>query len=97
MCRLIMYAALAVSAALAGCATPQERAARQQAEMERDMVVYGPACLRLGYAASSDPWRACVLQLATKDELRYNSYPSGYYGAYGPGRWRGGGFWGPYW
>jgi hypothetical protein len=92
MRRLIVCAALA----LAGCATPQERAARQQAEMERDMVVYGPACLRLGYAASSDQWRACVLQLATKDELRYNSYPSGYYGGYGPGRWRGGGFWGPY-
>ena len=93
MRRLIVCAALA----LAGCATPQERAARLQADMERDMAIYGPACARLGYTASSDPWRACILQLGTKDELRYNAYPSAYYGGYGPGRWRGGGFWGPYW
>lgn len=91
MRRLILCAALA----LAGCATPQERAARAQADMERDMTLYGPACLRLGYSADSDQWRACVLQLAAKEDIRYNSYPSPYYGGYG--RWRGGGFWGPYW
>jgi len=93
MRHMILFAALA----LAGCATPQERAARQQADMERDMVVYGPACLRLGYAANSDPWRACVLQLGAKEEMRNNAYPASFYGGYyGPGRWRGGGFWGPY-
>jgi hypothetical protein len=91
MRRFILVAALA----LAGCTTPQERAMRVQADMERDMQLYGPACLKLGYAAGSDPWRACVLQLAAKEEMRYNNYPP--YGAYGPGRWRGGGFWGPYW
>jgi hypothetical protein len=90
MRRLILCAALA----LAGCATPQERAARAQADMERDMTQYGPACLRLGYAAASDPWRACVLQLAAKEEIRNNSNMGPYYGGYG--RWRGGGFWGPY-
>lgn len=93
MRRYILLAVLA----LAGCATPQERAARVQADMERDMMLYGPACLKLGYTAGSDPWRACILQLATKEELRYNSYPPPYYAGYGPGRWRGGGFWGPYW
>lgn len=78
---------------LAGCSTPQERAARAQAEVEQMMMVYGPACTRLGYPASSDPWRNCVLQLSTKDEIqRYGNYP---YAGYGPGRWRGG--WGPYW
>lgn len=92
MRRFILVAALA----LAGCSTPQERAARVQADMERDMAVYGPACLRLGYTAGSDQWRACVLQLGAKEEMRYN-YPSSFYGGYGPGRWRGGGFWGPYW
>ena len=90
MRRLIVLAALA----LAGCATPQERAARAQADMQRDMALYGPACTQLGYAAGSDPWRACILQLATKEELRNNTYPAGYYGGYG--RWRGGGFWGPW-
>jgi hypothetical protein len=90
MHRFILLAALA----LAGCSTPQERAARVQSDMERDMSIYGPACLKLGYAAGSDPWRACILQLGAKEEMRYN-YPSPYYGGYG--RWRGGGFWGPYW
>jgi hypothetical protein len=90
---LILCAALA----LAGCATPQDRAARAQAEMERDMSLYGPACQRLGYQPGSDPWRACVLQLGTKEEIRNSSYPPSFYGGfYGPGRWRGGGFWGPY-
>lgn len=93
MRRFILCAALA----LAGCATPQERAARLQADMERDMMLYGPACQRLGYEARSDPWRACVLQLGTKEELRYNYPPAFYGGYYGPGHWRGGGFWGPYW
>lgn len=92
MRRYILLAVLAV----AGCATPQERAARLQADMERDMMMYGPACLKLGYAAGSDPWRSCILQLGTKEELR-NSYPPPYYAGYGPGRWHGGGFWGPYW
>jgi hypothetical protein len=76
---------------LAGCATPQDRAAQKQAEADQMMAVYGPACSRLGYAAGSDPWRNCVVNLSTKDEIqRYGSpgYP-GYY----PGRWRGG-LWG---
>ena len=58
----------AVSAfCLLGCATPQERAMKQQAEMERMMAEYGPACAQLGYAPNSDPWRDCVLQSAAKD------------------------------
>jgi hypothetical protein len=93
MHRLILCAALV----LAGCATPQERSARLRADMERDMATYGPACAHLGYTAGSDPWRACILQLGTKEELRNAAYPSSFYGGYGPGRWRGGGFWGPYW
>jgi hypothetical protein len=65
--------------------------------MERDMALYGPACQRLGYQPSSDPWRACVLQLGTKEEIRNSANSPAFYGGfYGPGRWRGGGFWGPY-
>jgi hypothetical protein len=79
--------------ALTACATPQERAAQKQAEAEQMMAVYGPACSRLGYAPGSDPWRNCVVNLSTKDDLqRYG--PSGYPGYY-PGRWRG--WWGPGW
>lgn len=80
---------------LAACSTPQERAAKMQAEMDRIVVEYGPACSRLGYQPNSDQWRSCILNLSTKDDLqRYNAYPP-YYGGWGPG-YRGG-FWGPYW
>ena len=80
---------------LAACSTPQQRAERLQAEMAELMAIYGPACTRLGYAPNSDPWRECVLQLSTRDEVR--RYGPSYYGGYGPRGWRGGGFWGPYW
>jgi hypothetical protein len=82
---------------IAGCSTPQERAARRQAEVEQMMVEYGPACMRLGYTANTDAWRACVLQLNARGDLqRYQSSP-GYYGGWGPGYWNGGGWWRPIW
>lgn len=80
---------------LAACSTPQERAAKMQAEMEHMMVVYGPACARLGYQANSDQWRNCVLQLSAKEEIeRATVHP--YYG-WGPDYWRASRYWGPYW
>ena len=81
--------------ALAGCATPQERAAQMQAEVDRMMQVYGPACTHLGFTAGSDPWRNCVLQLSLKDEVGREG-PS-YYGGFGRRNWAMGGRWGPYW
>jgi hypothetical protein len=81
---------------LAGCTTPQEHAAQLQAEMDHLVMVYGPACSKLGYAPNSDPWRNCVLQLSTKEDIqRYGYYPA-YSAGYPSGRWHGG-FWGPYW
>lgn len=78
---------------LTACSTPQQRAQQMQADAERMMVTYGPACSRLGYADNSDPWRNCVIQLSTRDEMQRYSYPgySGYYGGFGRG------YWGPYW
>lgn len=86
---------LAASALLlAGCTTPQERAARNQADMDRIIVEYGPACTRLGYQPNSDVWRNCVLQLNTNDEItRYGS--TRFYGGWGRSHWGGGGVWGP--
>lgn len=52
---------------LLGCTTPQEKAMKQQAEMDRMIAQYGPACTQLGYAMNSDPWRNCILQSATRD------------------------------
>ncbi len=69
--RILMF--LAVIAALAGCATPAERAAQVQREVDEMIQVYGPACEKLGYKADSDPWRQCILRLSEKD-----SYQRGY-------------------
>jgi hypothetical protein len=87
--------AAAVALTLAACSTPQERAAQAQAEAEQMMAIYGPACIRLGYAAQSDAWRNCVISLSAKYDLQHYGPPPGYYG-WGPGYMRGG-WWDPYW
>ena len=95
--RLMLPAAVLASALLGtACTTPQQRAERAQAEMTQLIAIFGPACTQLGYAANSDPWRECVLHLSTRDELHRLGNNSGAYGAWGPGYWRGGGYWGPY-
>lgn len=62
----VFILAAASALCLMGCATPEERALKQQAEVERMMAEFGPGCSRMGYAPNSDPWRDCVLQSATK-------------------------------
>ena len=52
-----------------GCATQEQRAAQQQREVEDMVRVYGPACETLGFKSDTDPWRDCVLRLATKNSL----------------------------
>ena len=90
------FITLAASALLlAGCTTPQERAARMQADMDRIIVEFGPACTRLGYQPNSDPWRNCLLQLNTNDEIIRYGCPSRFYGGFGRSPWGGGGVWGP--
>lgn len=53
----------------AGCMTQQERAAAVSRDVDDMMQVYGPGCEKLGYRSDSDPWRECVLRLATKDQI----------------------------
>jgi hypothetical protein len=61
-----IYIVMAASAlCLLGCATPQDRALAQQAEVERMMIEFGPACTQLGHVPNTDPWRNCILQSAT--------------------------------
>jgi hypothetical protein len=81
-------ASIALATMLAACATPEQQAAYKQQDMDRMMSVYGPACSRLGYAASSDQWRNCVLQLSIKDDAAKYAYYPYYY----PPWWRGGAF-----
>ena len=80
---------------LAGCTTPEQKAMTMQAEVNRMMRIYGPACSKMGYTVNSDQWRDCVLQLDAKDEA-WRHGPS--YGiGFGRSRWSMGGYWGPYW
>lgn len=62
---------------LAGCSTPQQRAAAAQLDMARMMALFGPACTQLGYAAGTDAWRNCVLRLDARDDLQRYGYPQG--------------------
>ena len=57
-------------ALLAGCATPEERAARVQAEVEEMIKVYGPGCEKLGFAKDTEQWRQCILHLSNRDSYR---------------------------
>jgi hypothetical protein len=72
MRKLIMIAAVL---GLAACATPEQRAAQVQADVERMIATYGPGCERLGYKANDDKWRDCVLRLSAREERRYYSRP----------------------
>jgi hypothetical protein len=92
--RAVSAALLAAPLVLAGCTTPEQRAAQMQAEVEHMMAVYGPACARPGYAPGSDAWRNCVLSLDQKDDLQRAAWP-GPYDGWGPGRWHGRAGW--YW
>jgi len=68
---------LAIAAVLAGCATPAERAARIEREIDEMIAVYGPACEKLGYKVETDQWRDCVLRLSTKDSYeRFSRTPT---------------------
>ena len=82
--------------ALAGCTTPEQKAANMQAEMNEMMVVYGPACAKLGYPSNSDLWRNCVLQLSAREDAERYAHPR-YYVGYGRSHWGLGGMWGPPW
>jgi len=66
------WTTIAAAALLAGCAvTAEQRAAQVEADVDRMIATYGPACEKLGYKANDDKWRDCVLRLATRDERRY--------------------------
>jgi hypothetical protein len=64
---------LAAAALLAGCASPAQRSAKMQSEVDKMVVIYGPACEKLGYKPNTDPWRECILRLDAKD-----AYDRGY-------------------
>jgi hypothetical protein len=58
---------------------------KQQAEMERLMTEFGPACTQLGFVPNSDPWRNCVVQLAERDGFRRGGVSTSMFGSFGSG------------
>jgi hypothetical protein len=87
-----MILAAASALCLLGCASPQEQAMKQQAQMDRMMAEYGPACTQLGYPANSDLWRNCVLQLDAKNGGGRSGVSTSIFGSFGSwGRGSGGG------
>lgn len=84
--------ALLAAVLLVGCTTPEQQAANMQAQVDSMMRIYGPACTRLGYPASSDPWRNCVLQLSAKEDMERYGYPT-FYAGYGSRYWGMAGRW----
>lgn len=64
------YATVLLICIIAGCATPEQIAARRAAEaqaQEQQNIAYTRAlagqCEAVGYARNSDPWRNCIVQL----------------------------------
>ena len=58
---------------------------QQQANMDRMIAVYGPACTQLGYAMNTDPWRNCILQSATRDGAYRGGVSTSIFGSFGSG------------
>ncbi len=70
-----IFLSLLLAAVLAGCATPAERAAQMQREMDDMITIYGPACEKLGYKRDSEPWKDCILRLDARDAFM-RGYPT---------------------
>lgn len=67
---------VALIATLGACATPAERAAAMEREIDRMVQIYGPACSKLGYKPDTDGWRDCVLNLNDQENFhRYTTRP----------------------
>ncbi len=60
---------LALALAASACSTPERRAERSRPTMEQRMALHGPACVRLGNAPDTDPWRHCVVERSSRAEL----------------------------
>lgn len=78
----ILILIIASTLCLLGCTTPQEQAARQQAEMDRMVGEFGPACNRVGYPANTDQWRDCVVQLAERNGAGRGSVSTSFFGSW---------------
>jgi hypothetical protein len=68
---------------LLGCSTPEDQARKQQAGIDRIVAEFGPACTQLGYVPQSDPWRNCVLRLASNQGVKQGGVSTSIFGHWG--------------
>jgi hypothetical protein len=68
------FRAFLLTFAVAGCATPEQRAAQMQREVDQMIELYGPGCDKLGYTRDTDPWRDCVLKLHAQNTINRFTY-----------------------
>jgi hypothetical protein len=65
----------ALALLISSCATPAQRAAEVQRDVDDMIQVYGPGCEKLGFKPDTDQWRDCVLRLADRDYQRFTRAP----------------------
>lgn len=58
-----------LSALLAGCGTPQERAAYREDPVAAMAPEYGPLCENAGHVPNTTAWRNCIVQSSTRNDL----------------------------
>lgn len=71
--------------AVAGCASnPAAEQARATKQMEHKILVYGPACEKLGFAKDTDKWRECIQREHEQSlmQMRNLNPPYPYWGPY---------------
>jgi len=81
---LLHWLVLALAPVATACGTPERRAERARTAMEQRMAAHGPACVRLGNAPDTDPWRHCVVERSSRAEL---DELSGYHMGWRHGSW----------
>ena len=56
------FMVISVTVFLTSCASREEQAARAAREVDRRIIVNGPACEKAGFGKNTDTWRNCVLE-----------------------------------
>ncbi|MGH6849390.1 MAG: hypothetical protein ACREDD_02890 [Methylocella sp.] len=67
--------------AMAGCATPEQIAARQAAQLREDEA----HCGSLGFRLGTDSFKLCLLNLQQGRDIYHQGYSAGYSSGYSSG------------
>lgn len=80
----LVFAAFSLMALSACASNPAAEQARATKQMEHKILVYGPACEKLGYEKNSDKWRDCIQRENEQNlmQMRNLNAPYPYWGPY---------------